>query len=429
MKIKQQKEKRPLSVFIFCFLAILFSPTPPALADIYLLQDSYTQSRKGIWKPFNKNVIEQKQTTRAIGLAGDLPLGNIVYDIRYIELSNDSHKPHRPKKHDLKVQSLYQDIDINDNWSMRVGKFVENWQLGYEFNPLAVVDPYRENSSLSNPLGNKTGLHALSINYVGNDSSTTFYIGDDDAKKDIIANQGNRYIAIKHSQIISDNTDITLVSQKKKSGKIGIGAGFRQIVNDALAIHGSLFVREGTGLGIHQGVYDNNPHFIATTNPIGQYRLKDSTLYPRLMLGMQYTTSNDVNVIVEFGYDKRRMDSKQWRTYKKMVKNHAAITHPLMLPIKTPNMLWDMSIITPNGIRQNYMMARISKEWGAIELNSLVRMGIDKSALWRSEIKYTGLKGLTAGAYLTTTLGGGDTEYGKFFAYKERLNVYFRQDF
>ncbi len=413
----------------FLITLILFLILPAASGQIYLLQESDLQSRTVIWKGFNENVVAGRQTTRAAGLAGYLAPLQIVYDIRYFELKDDKGSGYKTKQHDIKVQNFYRDFDINESWSVRIGKFVENWQLGYEFNPLAVVDPYRENSSLSNPLDNKTGLHAIAVNYVGDSSTTTFYLGDDNVKKDIITNKGNRYIAIKYNRAISNDTDITAVSQKKQRGRIGVGAGFRHMVNDALQIHGSAFIRQGTGLGIHEGVYDNNASYIATSNPIGQYRLRDSVLYPRLMLGMQYTTLSDINVIIEFGYDKRKMDERQWRTYKNMVNNHVAITDRSMLPAKMPNIVWDMSIITPEGIRQKYIMGRISKAFADIELNSFVRMGVDKCALWRNEIKYISKQKFTTGAYFITTLGRGDSEYGKYFINKNSLNIYFRKDF
>ncbi|WP_369176762.1 hypothetical protein [Candidatus Thiodubiliella endoseptemdiera] len=77
---------------------------------------SYKLDRKGLWgNPAVENTLRDTEKTNAIlGLSGDI--SGFEYQLKY---QIDTKK--------TTIQSLFYIADINDDLSVQMGKFIENW--------------------------------------------------------------------------------------------------------------------------------------------------------------------------------------------------------------------------------------------------------------------------------------------------------------
>lgn len=400
--------------------------------DTYVFGQTESRQRSGVWQQElgNNTAIFKRENRYGAGFLGEA--NGFVYHIRAESLENDANAEDTVQlvNSDLEIRSVYRDVDISDSISVKIGKFTENWQIANAFSPFSFMSPDSRATQLSNPLNQDNGVLGVAVRYYAPSGDTvyTLYVNGDQRQENPVNDTGYQSVGIKANTFVSEDTDVTLVAQKYKKGNLGVGAGFRNIATDALALYGSAFVRRGTHRAIHKGVLDGDSSLVSTSNPVGDHRIHDGKTYINAVLGAQYTTQNNFQFWAEYGYDQRGMSNAQWETYKGLVNTHKNLTGA-RTPLKAPNLLFDSSLLHDRGLRQQYVWLNMQKEVGVYEFSASTRVGVDKSAFWQFGLDHEGFDSASLGAQISVNTGGEGTEYGTYQASNNSFTIFFRKDF
>ena len=341
---------------------------------------SYKLDRKGLWEnPVISNTLRKTEKTNAIlGLSGDI--SGFEYQLKH---QTDTKK--------TTVQSLFYISDINDDLSVQIGKFIENWQLGYSFNPLAVTDPYHPVNN-DDDLNEKLGINAVAIRYNMENSYLDLYIGDDKKPRNTVRGYGYKSQGVRLNYLLNDATDLTFIVHKKATVKTGFGIGFRHIATDNAKLYGAFFTRKGTTIPSEQSVSrtDNDKH------------------YTRAMLGWHWVSNNNASIIVEISQDDRGMNTQEWQTYKSRT---------------------DLRLVRPSGLRQRYHFLRLGKKFNTHELSLSRRTSTDNSALNILKWKNNPTENLQLIISHSVTTGTTNSEYKAYFPDQSKTSLVLRYNF
>lgn len=405
------------SIFLLFFINITLNAE--IIESSYLSVHYSNFEQQGLWQDKNNLLNINPNPSKAIlGLEGSL------IDIDY-QLKATTKK--QADENDFIVKQLHYIYDIDDNFSLQIGKFIENWQLGFAFNPLGLTDPYQRPDS-NNISDTKLGINALALRYNADNIQIDFYSNNDDEKENKLYGYGESANALRVNYNLNENYDLTLILHKKQPHNLGAGLGLRGIINDNLQLYGSFFSRKGTTLATHKALLnnlDNDSNTVYLANPITDYRKNDNKQYPRALLGGQYTTDDNLGITVELSYDKRGMNDKQWQTYKALIKNHNNSSHP----VAAANLAWDLSIVTARGLRQSYGFIGFAKIFDKHKINFNNRISTDYSTLHNLEWHYNLDDNSVINLSYSATSGGNDTEYKDYFLEQNKLQFIFRHNF
>ncbi|WXU00112.1 MAG: hypothetical protein Ctma_0827 [Catillopecten margaritatus gill symbiont] len=297
------------------------------------------------------------------------------------------------------IQKLFYIKDINDELSVQIGKFIENWQLGYAFNPLAVTDPYHPPNN-NDDLNEKLGINAIATRYILENGALDFYMGDDTKQRNAVRGYGYKSQGVRLNYFLNNNTDLSFIIHKKEGVKTGFGAGFRHIANDNSKLYGSFFTRKGTTLASL-----NMP-----TATVGTYRENDGRRYTRSMLGWHWISDNNTNLIAEISQDDRGMNNQEWQNYK--LRGAAGL-----------------ALVRPNGLRQRYHFLRLGKKFNTHELSLSRRTSTDNSALNTLKWSHDLANNLQLNVSHSQTTGDVDSEYKAYFPDQNKTSLVLRYNF
>jgi hypothetical protein len=375
-------------------------------------------NQQGFFEDENKLLnIDNEAKKIIIGLNGTLI--DLDYQLKYT-----NYQTSIDKEDELVIKQLDYIYDINDEFSLQIGKFIENWQLGFAFNPLGVTDPYQQ-PDINNIADTKLGINALVLRYDNDNTHIDVYTNNDNKEDNAIYGYGYSAKAFRVNQNLNENYDLTIILHQKDNYSLGAGMGIRGIINNNLQLYSSYFSRKGTTLATHKALLNNDSNAIYFTNPVSDYRKNDNKQYPRILLGAQYTTNNNLGIILEFSYDKRGMNDKEWDSYKNLVKNH----NDSQSLVSDLNLAWDLSIITPKGLRQYYVFINFNKTLDKHKINFSNRISSDYSILhnfgWHYDINDNALINI---AYSITS-GEEDSEYKNYFLEQDKLAFVFSYSF
>lgn len=362
---------------IIFIILLLWSYANNAIADIInqasITTHSYQLKRDGLWAipAVSKNLTLAKNTQVILALNGDIK--GFEYQLKYATLNKKTT-----------LQTLFYIIDLNDYLSIQIGKFIENWQLGYAFNPLGLTDPYHPINN-TDDLNEKLGINAIAVRYQLENVYLDFYLSNDTKSRDNIRGYGYKSRGARLNYILDENTDISLVVHKKSDLSTGFGAGFRRIIGDNTKLYGSFFTRHGT-------IIPNVSH---------KNREKDGNQYTNIMLGWHYTSDNNISLIAEINQDDRGLSPEQYKTLT--VEN--------------------LNLVRPNGIRQRYIFWRLGKIINDHELSFSRRSSEDKSALNILEWRYNLTANLQLNTTYSITTGTTGSEYKSYFPEQQKSSL------
>ncbi len=347
----------------------------------------YQLDRTGLWQtPLVKSSLaDAKKINGVLSLNGDI--SGFEYQLKYASKTAKST-----------LQTLFYIVDIDDNLSLQVGKFIENWQLGYNANPLNLTDPYHPSDN-NDDLNEKLGINAVAIRYINNDISVDLYAGDDDRARDAVRGYGYKSQGMRLGYTLNDDTDISIIAQKKQGVKVGFGAGFRYIANNNSKIYASFFSRKGTALA------RLNP----TTGIINTDRTDDDKRYTRSMLGWHWTGDNNFNVIIELSNDERGMDQSAWEKFNNPALGAAGL-----------------ALVRPEGLRQYYRFFRLGKIMAQHEVSLSRRLSADNSALNILKWRYDLTQNLQLNTSFSQTSGAPNSEYKTYFPAQTSASIVLR---
>ncbi len=311
---------------------------------------------------------------------------------------------------ELDIQELSYEFDFASDYRLSIGKLSESWHVAYAFHPLGFFEPEINRDDLSQRFMKAQGLPSIVAGYGAEKWDIAFVYSNDFENERDGFNKGLRQWGGRLGMLSENGLETSVIIHKPEQQKMGFGGSAIQVFGNALEMHGSFFMRKGTRRPVHTSVNDDSLAFY-TKDPYQEYRRDDGKWYPRGVLGLQWTSNNLINSVIEWSHDERGLDNKQWQHWKRLVRFHANTTGVSSAAV-TGNLKYDASTLLTSGARQDYIFLRLTKggwDW-APEASVLVGVA-DGSAIWNARLAYTAATAWDADIYARISTGNGGGEF------------------
>lgn len=283
---------------------------------------------------------------------------------------------------------------------------VQNIHLdgGYSFHALDFMEDGRIRGNLGDLRIEEEGFALAGLRIpIGSARLTLAYSDDTRSDSDDI-NRGLRQV-LAYLSYATPETDGALVLQKYVGGKWGLGGSANLFVNQGTEVHLAAFLREGTHVPIHATLTGRNqPFYGPDENPNRMLRMNDGRLYPRMLIGTQFTTESQLNFILEYYYDAQGMDRTQWDALMSLVRLHRS-----RLPGSAAafNLAYDAEALRTG--RQQQASVRVRIGANAWEPEVGIVSSLDRSASIQGRLTYGFGEHWKAWAELRTFFGEPET--------------------
>lgn len=308
------------------------------------------------------------------------------------------------ERHALALRHLYRRIEVDDSWSVTLGKAARGWDFGYAAQPLDFLGDPRDVNDVEDRFHLRKASVFGGVDYASGNSTYGLVIGEyrqtGDNQPQVIATAETQFGA----------THVLAVAQKPEEQPPGIGAGFSTVVGQSLELHGSAFFRQGTARKIHRSLLDGRKTFYRKgDDPIADWRAASTRWFPRWVTGGQWTAESGLNVVTEWLHDESGLSRDQWSLLRDLADFHAAGAS-LGLPGDAieGNLRNDARTLSLGGSMRDYVFLRLALPFGGMdgELRTLVNAA-DLSTSWG--IRLTWPFGQGARLWLDASLNAGRT--------------------
>ncbi len=219
------------------------------------------------------------------------------------------------------------DADINEltagynrgEWEFAIGRKIHSWGVGYSFRPLDIIQQTNQQRTSRQSLIGQDGITA---DYYSDNSSVSLLL--------LAATRHNRYpdnptIAGRYF-ITQGQHDLQLVGQYNHYSKTQVGAGGVSIINDNLALHGSMLYQQHYTQMINT-LAEQGTIILSRQNP---YQPQDHNNGIQAVIGLSYATDNSQSFIAEYSYDSTVYTQQQWQAiYTLATQQQALLNDPL----------------------------------------------------------------------------------------------------
>jgi len=208
---------------------------------------------------------------------------------------------------------------------------------------------------------------------------------------------------------LMDNLDFSLIAyaQEKKRPKLGLNLS--STVGESLEIHSEASLQRGSYRYYLSEVAPGYCEFI-------QKKKESEELYPKVLVGGQYTFADNTNFVLEYYHNQEGYSSSEWEDYLgylkfcgERYKDESLYRSYLLLG----NAYFDLA-----SLRQNYLFLRFSKpdilDLFEVSSNNICNLD-DASLLMNVKIEYGGMEDLSLYLAGNLFLGHGDSEFGMFY--------------
>ncbi|MCW9033744.1 MAG: hypothetical protein OQJ97_05945 [Rhodospirillales bacterium] len=401
------------------FLIFCFGGAVPSLADdlelnTTLIEILDVQSvRTGVLNP--GNILERRDIGNETALISTANWKGLTLRVRMA----DEFTRHKSTDEggwsndgDFDIQELVWEFDLPSQYRLSMGKLSEAWHVGYAFHPLGFFESELNRDDLSERFKRSEGLPTAVAGYIADDWDLTLAYSNDFENARDGFNKGLHQWGARVGMLMDSGMEASLVVQKPEKQDVGFGGSVVQVFGNDLEIHGSLFMRQGTRRPLHTAVKNNQLAF-HTSDPYQEFRRDDGKWYPRSVLGLQWTSSNLINVVFEWGHDERGLDNDQWKQWKQQVRYHAnGSTLGVPQSGVSGNLKYDAETLLSSGTRQDYLFLRLTKggmDWTP-EVSALVGAA-DGSAVWNARLAYTAATTWETEVYGRINSGNSGSEF------------------
>ena len=245
-----------------------------------------------------------------------------------------------------------------------IGKVRVEWGSGYAWHPTQVLIPIHEDST--NDIEEKEGLEMLQVEYVTGLLTSTIILGSLAGEKV----EENKYQVAAKLSANFEPWEVSLVHHQAFETAATNGLSFTGLVTDSLEVHGEWTVagkRDRTTVQKAADGIQMGPSYLPA-----RYEYVDDNqdqFFDRVLLGGQYTFSNNVNIILEYYHTTHGYDHNEWETVKSGVKEalrEDAYKNPDS-PFTTAQgnpyagfLKNTMAVIGDEEVRQNYLFFRLT---------------------------------------------------------------------
>ena len=375
---------------------------------IEVFETSFT--RKGVLSP--DNILDRKDFGSETALITSAQWEGLNLRIRVAD-EFDHHDGGWRNDGDFDIQELSYEFVVPDGYRLSLGKLSESWHVGYAFHPLGFFETELNRDDLSERFKRSEGLPTIVGGYLADSWDMTLTYSDDTLNTRDGFNRGLRQWGARLGMLSRSGLETSLVMQKPEHQKIGFGGSAVYVFGNSLEVHGSVFARQGTRRPLHKGI-QNGELTIYTADPYEEARLKDDKWYARSLVGLQWTSDDQINVVLEWSHDRRGLNSNQWDQWKNMVNFHASSGS---LGVSTAgvngNLKYDAQTLLETGTRQDYIFMRVTKGGWDWTPEASVLFGVaDASAIWSARLAYTAATDWDAEVFSQFSTGSSNSEFG-----------------
>jgi hypothetical protein len=327
-----------------------------------------------------------------------------------------------PTDYDQQVRELYLSTSLSEHFDLTVGRRILKWGTGYAFNPTGVVEPMRNPSDPEDRLRQYLGRNLLSLSaYFGDLALDMVYVND--ALSDRPGDAGGRHELAVRAYVFCRGADLSAVAHFRRGHRSRWGINYAQVFGTGLEVHAEALVEVGSErwypLFVAEGV---EPTFY-TSWPYSQREARSRSLFPRVLLGGQYTFSWGSNVIGEVYYDGAGLSRKEWRRWYEFVKFHsdqsapdAAEVFPGSREAARNNLLWSLSALSWRGAMRSYGFLRLAHSGSRASASAMAFANLqDLSGVLIATARYRASNHLAFYLRISYFWGGHGSEFGVLF--------------
>lgn len=272
----------------------------------------------------------------------------------------------------LRLTRLSRSIHLDDAWRLTVGKTPRGWDVGYAAQPLDFLGQSRRLGDLEDRYHEREASVLAALDYSTGEAGYSLIVADDRQDED----RQLQVIALAERQVGA--TQLLGVVQKPEKQPLGVGGGFSTVVGAALELHGSAFFRQGSAHPVHRSLLDNQPAFFrAGDEPVGAWRRESGRVFPRWVVGGQWTHESGLNVVAEWVHDGAKLSGAEWSRLRSLTRFHA-LGARLGVPSAgvDGNLRHDARVLSPDGAMRDYAFVRLSRPFNGWdgEVRGLVNM-------------------------------------------------------
>jgi hypothetical protein len=205
------------------------------------------------------------------------------------------------------------------------------------------------------------------------------------------------------------DVDFSLIAYAEEKKRPKLGLNLSSTIGESLEVHGEASLQKGT-----------YRYYLNQTDP-GYYEFiqknkESEQLYPKVLVGGQYTFSDNTNLILEYYHNQDGYSSSEWRDYSEYLKFCGERYEDESLYFSY--LLMGNAYFDPTNLRQNYLFFRLSKpnilDLLEISSNNVYNLD-DASLLMNVKVDYQGMQDLSLYFLGNFFLGDGDSEFGMFY--------------
>ncbi len=208
---------------------------------------------------------------------------------------------------------------------------------------------------------------------------------------------------------LMDNLDFSLIVYAEEKRRPKLGLNLSSTIGESLEIHSEASLQMGSYRYYLSEVAPGYYEFI-------QKKKESEEVYPKVLVGGQYTFSDNTNFVLEYYHNQEGYSSSEWEDYLEYLKfcgerykDESLYRSYLLLG----NAYFDLT-----SLRQNYLFLRFSKpdilDLFEVSSNNIYNLD-DASLLMNVKIEYWGMKDLSLYLAGNLFLGHADSEFGMFY--------------
>lgn len=308
---------------------------------------------------------------------------------------------------DNRLLRIYKQFQLSDSLGLTIGKKNLHLDSGYAFRPFDFFEDLTIAADFDDWRGREEGFPLVALSYAGQEVTLRALYADDSQLAGTEFNRGFKQ-GMLALDMARDNWNTTLLIQKYNVGSAGLGIGGSFTPSAGLALHGALFIRQGSIRPLHRGVLSDLPAVETPLNdPVGRWRIDSSKWRGRLLLGGQYTSDAQVNFLAEYFYDGNGLNDGEWNNFLRQVALHLSLPSS---PLRSFNLASDSRSLATR--RQHYLFLRLSFGNFLLHPEFSVLVGKDRSARWGVKMHHQLMEGLSAWLNATANTGSSSSEFG-----------------
>ena len=205
------------------------------------------------------------------------------------------------------------------------------------------------------------------------------------------------------------NLDFSLIAYAEEKKRPKLGLNFSSTIGESLEVHSEASLQKGTYRYYLNQLDPGYYEFI-------QKKRESEELYPKVLVGGQYTFLDNTNLVLEYYHNQEGYSSSEWRDYFEYLKLSGERYEDDSLYLSY--LLMGNAYFNLANFRQNYLFLRLNRpnvmDLFEISSNNIYNLD-DASLLMNVKIDYEGMRDLSLYVLGNFFFGDRDTEFGMFY--------------